>query len=328
MTHRVDPELVAPLQAFLAAYDGERRLDDIPAVRARASRLTAIAKAQAPPVEGVHTEDRQVPGLEGDPPVGVRIYRPRRPERSMPALLWIHGGGYVLGSIEADDVRIRQLAASIDCLIVSVEYRLAPEHPFPAPLNDCYAALRWLSAHAVDLGADPGRIAIGGASAGAGLAAGVALLARDRGEPAVAFQLLIYPMIDDRNVAPASASRPDSLQWTRENNLVGWRSYLGRDFGGDGVSAYAAVSRAADVSGLPPAFLCVGALDLFVNEDLAYAQRLIAAGISTELHVYPGAYHGFDILAPASAVSRHFLADRNSALRRALHGPEPLPAEE
>ncbi|MEP6918140.1 MAG: alpha/beta hydrolase fold domain-containing protein, partial [Acidobacteriota bacterium] len=217
MTHGIDPELVAPLHAFLANYGGERRLDDIPAIRARASELTAIAKAKAPPVAEVRTEDRQVPGPDGAPAVGVRIYHPGGRQAIRPALLWIHGGGYVLGSIEADDVRIKQLAASVECAVLSVEYRLAPEHPFPAALEDCYAALRWLSAGAADLGIDHRRIAIGGAGAAAGLAAALALLARDRSEVTVAFQLLIYPMIDDRNVLPASETHPDTLQWTREH---------------------------------------------------------------------------------------------------------------
>jgi acetyl esterase/lipase len=196
---------------------------------------------------------------------------------------------------------------------------LAPEHPFPAPVEDCYVGLKWLFAHANQLGVEPSRIAIGGASGGGGLAAGLALLARDRGEVQVAFQLLIYPMIDDRNVTPASYAITDPRMWNRESNRLGWKAYLGRDGGGADVSPYAAAARATDLANLPPAYIPVGALDLFVDEDIEYAQRLIQAGVPTELHVYPGAFHGFDLFAPSAMVSKQFKADRDSALKRALH---------
>jgi acetyl esterase/lipase len=237
----------------------------------------------------------------------------------LPALLWIHGGGYVLGNVEQDDLFAQRIALAVECVVVSVDYRLAPEHPFPAPLEDCYAALSWLAGHADELGVDPARIAIGGASAGGGLAAGLALLARDRAAVKVALQLLIYPMIDDRNVAPASAALPDTLLWTRENNLIGWRSYLGREPGGEGVSAYAAAFRATALEGLPPAYIAVGELDLFLHENIEYAQRLLRAGVATDLHVYPGAFHGFEGLAPGTDVARRLIADRDHVLKRALH---------
>jgi acetyl esterase/lipase len=319
MIHRVDPELVPPLDAFVSYYGGQRTLHDIPAVRAMAARLTALTKLQMPRSDAIDIEDRAVPGPPGAPDVVVRIYRARAHDGIRPALLWIHGGGYVLGSIEADDLRIQQLAEAVECTVVSVEYRLAPEHPFPAALEDCYAALKWLSSHASDLRIDRRRVAIGGASAGAGLAAGLALLVRDRAELAVAFQLLIYPMIDDRNVDRASDACLDTLLWTRDNNRAAWRAYLGDVADTSGVvSPYAAAFRATDVGGVPPAYLSVGELDLFINENITYAQRLIEAGVPTELHVYPGAYHSFDTLAPRSAVGRRFIADRDSALRRAL----------
>jgi len=187
------------------------------------------------------------------------------------------------------------------------------------PVEDCYAGLKWLFAHADELGVDPSRIAIGGASGGGGLAAGLALLARDRAEVRVAFQLLIYPMIDDRNVTPASYAITDPRMWHRESNRLGWKAYLGREGGGADVSPYAAAARATDLTNLPPAYIPVGALDLFVDENIEYAQRLVQAGVPTELHVYPGAFHGFDLFAPSARVSKQFKGDRDDALKRALH---------
>jgi len=215
-----------------------------------------------------------------------------------------------MGDIEQDDRLMKQLVKRVGCVAVSVDYRLPPEHPFPAPVEDCYAGLQWLFAHAGDLGVDPSRIAIGGASAGGGLAAGLALLTRDRGEVQVAFQLLIYPMIDDRNITPASYAITDPRVWHRESNRLGWKAYLGRDGGGDDVSPYAA-ARATDLTNLPSAYIPVGALDLFIDENIEYAQHLIQAGVPTELHVYPGAFHGFDVFAPSAAVSKQFKTERD-----------------
>src|ERR1700683_2731608 len=225
-----------------------------------------------------------------------------------------------MGDVEQDVRLIKKLFKRIDCVAVSVDYRLAPEHPFPAPVEDCYAALKWFFAHADELGVAPDRIAIRGASGGGGFAAGVGVLARARGEVKVSCQLLIYPMIDDRNVTPASYAITDPRMWNRESNRLGWKAYLGRDGGGADVSPYAAASRATDLKNLPPTYIPVGALDLFIDENIEYAQRLIQAGVPTELHVYPGAFHGFDMFAPSAAVSKQFKADRESALKRALHG--------
>jgi acetyl esterase/lipase len=319
MTHRLDPELAAPLEAWLTATKGGINLHDIPAARRMMDELAAAQLAKAPPIEGVSTEDRQVPGPAGAPNVLVRLYQPTERPDTLPALLWIHGGGYVLGSVERDDVLAKHLARVGQCVVASVEYRLAPEYPFPASVEDCYAALKWLSAHSAELGVNKSRIAVGGASAGGGLAAGLALLTRDRAEVEVAFQLLIYPMIDDRTIAPASETVPDTLVWTRENNRMGWRAYLGREPGGPDVSPYAAAARATDLRGLPPAYIPVGDLDLFLDENITYAQRLLAAGVPTELHVYPGAFHGFNGFVPGAEVSRRFNAERDHALKRMLH---------
>jgi acetyl esterase/lipase len=282
-------------------------------------KMMAALLASLPPVEGVTSQDQFAPGAQGDPAVRVRVYRPTDQPGRLPALYWIHGGGYVMGDIEQDDRLMKQMVKRIGCVTVSVDYRLAPEHPFPAPVEDCYAGLKWLFRHTGELGVEPSRIAIGGASGGGGLAAGLALLTRDRGEVQVAFQLLIYPMIDDRNVTPASHAITDPRMWNRQSNHLGWKAYLGRDGGGADVSPYAAAARATDLTNLPPAYIPVGALDLFVDENIEYAQRLIQAGVPTELHVYPGAFHGFDIFAPSATVSKQFKAERDSALRRALH---------
>jgi len=314
---QLDPELRVVLEAF--PTDKAVNLHDIPAARAKMRKLFTSLQATLPAVEGVTSRDHSVPGRQGDPAVRVRIYQPNDRPRLLPALLWIHGGGYVMGDIEQDDRLMKQLVKRIGCVAVSVDYRLPPEHPFPAPVEDCYAGLQWLFAHAGDLGVDSSRIVIGGASAGGGLTAGLALLARDRREVPVAFQLLIYPMIDDRNVTPASYAITDPRVWHRESNRLGWKAYLGRDGGGDDVSPYAAAARATDLTNLPPAYIPVGALDLFIDENIEYAQRLIQAGVPTELHVYPGAFHGFDVFAPSAAVSKQFKAERDHVLKRALH---------
>jgi len=316
MKDRLDPELAAPLETFLSLTGGGLDLYDISATRKRMDEMAAAQMAKMPAIEGIASMDRHVSGPDGD--VFVRIYQPTDRPATLPALVWIHGGGYVLGSVERDDLLARHLAKVAQCLVVSVEYRIAPEYPSPAAAEDCYAALKWLATHTSELGVELSRIAIGGASAGGGVAAGLALLTRDRAEVELTFQLLIYPMIDDRNVAPASETRPDTYVWTRENNLMGWQAYLGREPGGEDASPYAAASRATDLSGLPPAYIPVGELDLFLNENIEYAQRLLAAGVPTELHVYPGAYHGFNGIAPRADIAQRFNNGRDNALKRML----------
>ena len=313
--NRVDPELLPALELYPPT---ELNLENLAATREMGAKMNLEMNAQLPEVEGVTQEDQLVPGPAGDPDVRVRIYRPSEQKETSPGFLWIHGGGYLLGSIDGDDYGNKLRVKKVGCVIVSVDYRLAPEHPYPAPVEDCYAALKWTFDHADELGIDSSRIAIGGASAGGGLAAGLVLLARDRAENDVAFQMLVYPMIDDCNIAPASEALPDTLIWSRAKNLFGWTSYLGREPGGDDVPYTAAASRATDVSGLPPALIVVGDLDLFVDEDVAYARRLIQAGVPTELHVYPGAYHGFNGFAPGATVSRQCNATCNQAVKKAL----------
>ena len=312
---QLDPEL----RVILEKMPTDRPLDlsEIPVARGKMKKMVTAMLADLPAVEGVTSTDKAATGSHDGFAVPIRVYRPNHEPSKLPALLWIHGGGYVMGDIEQDDRLMRQLVTRIGCVAVSVDYRLAPEHPFPTPVEDCYAGLKWLFSNADELGID--RIAIGGASGGGGLAAGLALLARDRGEVQVAFQLLIYPMIDDRNVTPASHAITDPRVWNRESNRLGWKAYLGRDGGGAEISPYAAAARATDLTNLPPAYIPVGALDLFVDENIEYAQRLMQAGVPTELHVYPGAFHGFDLFAPSAKVSKQFKADRDDALKRALH---------
>jgi len=236
-------------------------------------------------------------------------------------LLWMHGGGYIMGSPEQEDLMVKHMVSAIGCVAVSVDYRLAPETRHPGPVEDCYAALKWLHTHASELGVDPTRIAIAGSSAGGGLAAALGLLARDRGEIPLAFQLLIAPMLDDRTCTLAEPHPyTGEFIWTRENNRFGWTSLLGQEPGLADVSPYAAAARAEHLEGLPPTFINVGALDLFLEEDLEYARRLTRAGVPTEFHIYPGAYHGFRMVADAQ-VTQTAARDQLAALKRALGDP-------
>ena len=316
-----DPEVAAALAVFEQLLPGGLDLSgDIPAARAFLQQLFGAMAAQAPEIPGVETSDHYAPGPEGAPEVMVRVYQPSDRPDTLPALLWIHGGGYVLGSVAEDDVKAKVMALQLNCVVASVEYRLAPEHPFPAGVEDCYAALKWFVAHAADFGVDAARVAIGGASAGGGLAACLGLLTRDRAEIDLAYQLLVYPMLDDRNVEQAGDGVPDAPVWSRANNLAGWRAYLGQEPGGDDVSLYAAAARAEDVSGLPPTYIGVGTPDLFRDEDFAYAQRLMAAGVPTEFHVYADGFHGFDGFAAETDIAKRFVGEQMHLLRQALHG--------
>lgn len=312
--HLVDPELLPaletmPLRSLSAANLAETRV------------LRAQLVAAAPPsnVTDVDVEERRIPGPPRAPEVRLLLYTPQNVRGHRSGFLHIHGGGYIIGQPEMTDARNRLLARDLGCVVVSVDYRLASETAFPGAVEDCYAGLRWLHAHADGLGVDRERIAIGGESAGGGLAASLALLARDRAEVPLAFQLLIYPMIDDRTATTIEPSPTvGEFGWSRESNGFGWASLLGRAPGGDDVSPYAAAARATELAGLAPAYLAVGALDLFLEEDLEYARRLMRAGVPVELHVYPGAFHGFQSLAPEASISKTFVRDYFAALRRAL----------
>ncbi len=306
----LDPEAAAAIEALpLATID----FGDYTAAYVR----DLMDNAPLPPLPPTTTvsEERSADG------VPVRVYTPANAPSPAPAVLFVHGGGFIFGKCLAVNARLNAWAEAFGCVVVSVDYRLAPEHPYPEPLEDCYTALTWLAGHAGELGVDATRTVLVGQSAGGGLAAGLALLARDRGEVPVAYQLLIYPMLDDRGITPSS--RHHAVVWSPRANVLGWSAYLGVLYGRGDVPAYAAPSRATDLHGLPPAFIAVGTVDIFCDEDITYALALLAAGVPVELHVYPGAFHGFEAMAPNTAVARRCNRDIDDALGRALSPRSP-----
>jgi acetyl esterase/lipase len=288
---------------------------DLEAGRAQLMAMLGAAPVELP--DDVTVEDHHTTTADGHELL-VRLYRPRRAGPRSAALYWMHGGGMILGNVSMDDALCASYATSVGIVVASVEYRLAPEFPDPTPIDDCYRGLAWLFDAAEALGVDPARIAIGGASAGAGLAAGLALMVRDRGDVRPCFQLLRYPMIDDRNETPSSHAITDLRVWNRSANLIAWSAYLDGRAGSSDVSVYAAPSRATDLSGLPPAIVMVGDLDMFLDEDIAYAQALLRAGVPTELHVYPGSFHGSDVMVPHADASQRCRRDELAALSRAF----------
>ncbi len=284
----LDPDLRPVLDAF-----------DLPQMDADA--VASIRSAKFPALElsdDVTRTDHLVPG---DPPVPVRVHRPVDAAGPLPAMVTMHGGGYVIGSYDMDDPLLDRWCPSLGLVGVSVEYRLAPETPYPGPLDDCYAALRWTHDHADDLGIDPSRIGIYGLSAGGGLAAGLGLLARDRGEVPVAFQFLDCPMLDYHGVTPSIPAQ-GLYVWNAASNEFGWRSYLGDLYGSDDIPPYASAAGATDLSGLPPTCVVVGAIDGFRDENIDYAQRLCQAGVDCELHVIAGLPHAYMLAPDAAAV--------------------------
>ncbi len=280
--------------------------------------MQAILAAPPPTSDKVDWREVRVPGLAGAPDVRCLLYLPKDASQPRPAILHIHGGGYILGAPEMTAPVNMKWAEDFGAVVLSVDYRLAPMTKHPGPVEDCYAALAWLSGQAAEFNIDTTRLGVAGESAGGGLAAALALLARDRGEYPLAFQHLIFPMIDDRTVThPDPSPYVGQYLWTREKNDLGWTSLLDCAPGSDDVSPYAAPARAEDVAGLPPTYLACGALDLFIEENLEYARRLIRAGVPVEMHVYPGAPHGFHMLADAG-VTRTATRDALTALGKAL----------
>lgn len=305
--HLVDPELLPMLDAAPAFQLSHALLPDL--------RTRKFAPPLPPVVPNeVVRRDVSVPGLNGAPDVRLVTYTP--PGSGPFACIYhIHGGGFVSGSAGILEFMHRPLAQELGCVIVSVDYRLAPETTFPGNIEDCYAGLAWARAHAGDLNIDPDRIGVMGESAGGGLAAALALMVRDRGDARLAFQVLTYPALDDRTCTAPPHPFAGEFLWTLANNRFGWTALLGQEPGGPDISPYAAPARADDFAGLPPTFMMTGALDLFVEETIAYARCLLRAGVPTEFHVYPGAFHAFDASSEAR-VSQQARHDRLEALRR------------
>lgn len=315
----MDPEVLSLLQPLLAAAAELEppAVGDIVTRRERARPFFQGLADNREPVSGVEMQRHTLVTDDGAE-LDLAWYFPTAAQLPGSAVLYLHGGGMIYGMAEtapAYDSAMRGYVAAAGVPMLTVDYRVAPEYPHPTPVEDCYAALGWLAENASALGVDPARVAVAGDSAGGGLAAGVSLLARDRGGPALAAQLLIYPMLDDRTTSPDPHLAVETLTWTYEDNVTGWGALLGAAAGGDDVSIYAAPARAEDLTGLPPTYLDIGDLDIFREEDVAYARRLSAAGVPTELHLHPGCPHAFEALAPAADVSKRVIADRVRRLR-------------
>ena len=318
MALSLDPELLPVLEPLMAAAAELEppAIGDVTTRRERALPFFEALGKMRGSISGVETTRHSVTAADGTE-LELEWYFPTS-EPAGGAVLYLHGGGMIYSLAETRpgyDAVLRSYVAATGTPMLLVDYRVAPEHPDPTPVEDCYAALCWLADNAAMLGFDPARLAVAGDSAGGGLAAGVSLLARDRGGPALAAQLLIYPMLDDRNTFADPHLPEELLTWSYEDNITGWGALLGERAGGDDVSIYAAPIRALDVAGLPPTYIDVGDLDIFRDEDIAYAARLSAAGVPTELHVHPGCPHAFEALAPGAGVSARAVADRMRWLR-------------
>ena len=318
MALQIDPQVLAGLEPIVtaAAERGPLAVGDVATRRQYAGQVFAEVAASRPPVTGVDVREFSMTTDDGATVPLKWYHRPGAPAPGS-AALYLHGGGMIFSLAELGhlyDPAAREYVAASGVPMLVVDYRVAPEFPHPVPVEDCYAAFLWLIAHAGDLNVDPARVAVMGDSAGGGLAAGLCLLNRDRGGPAIAQQLLIYPMLDDRCPPPEPDIAP-FLTWTYDDNVTGWSALLGEDAGTAKVDRYAAPARADDLSRLPATYIDVGDLDLFRDGDIAYATRLLRAGVPTELHLLPGCPHAFEGLAPTANVSQRALADRVRRLR-------------
>ncbi len=315
---RFDPELAAVLTGFPVAVDMAAGLadPDVVAMLRSTVGMLEMTGVGVPTDERVEVSDRTVAGGPGHDALRLRVYRPHRRSGPLPAVLFFHGGAFLIGDPETEEHRCLAYAADGGCVVVSVDYRLAPEHPFPAGVDDCYAALEWTVAHAAELDADAARLAVAGSSAGGGLAAAVAQMTRDRGGPSLRLQLLNYPVVDDTMTTGSMTAFADTPLWTNGASAEMWRQYLGDRPGT--VSPWAAPARAGSLQGLAPAYVMTCEFDPLRDEGIAYAQRLLHSGVPTELHQYPGTFHGFDLVAPTSQVARRAVAEQVAALVRAL----------
>jgi acetyl esterase/lipase len=311
-----DPELEATLALLGDQLPPSITPEMIPLLRQGASPFDlsvddVLAEA------GIARRDVTIPGHDGDE-IQVSVLSRQGLTGIGPGVFHTHGGGMILGDRFVGLQHFLRWITEFDAVVVTVEYRLAPEFPDPYPVRDCYAGLVWTAEHADELGIDPDRLIIAGASAGGGLAAGTAMLARDEGGPALAGQVLIYPMLDDRDQTVSTAQIDGVGVWDRTSNITGWSALLGDRRATADVSVYAAPARATDLSGLPPAFIDCGSAEVFRDEDVAYATALWQAGVQAELHVWPGGFHGFDMMAPHTAIAQAMVATRDSWVARVL----------
>ncbi len=316
-SERFDPELIEPLKSLQDVFDGPIDLSDLAAVRGVFDQVAEAKVSEAAAIDGVTCSESSLQGRNGNL-IALRIYCPEDAAALGPAMLWAHGGGMVLCNYRQDEPFLRKLCRASGVVIVSVNYRLAPEHPFPAAVNDCYDALRHLHENAESLGIDRTRIGVGGVSAGGGIAAGLALMVRDRGDFALSSQLLLFPMLDDRNVGKPDQEPDNTPVWTLDNNRFGWSAYLGKA-AGESVSAYAAPLRATRLSDLPPCYLLAAEFDLFVAENTAYAAAMTEAGVDVKLDDFPNAYHAFHSLAPEAGISKTVMERCAGHLRDTLN---------
>ena len=317
MVLALDAQVDAEMAPFLAALgDREQPVGDVNARRVNGHRMFDRVAASREPASGVEATGDSLTAYDGVT-LSASWYHRSKSEQPGSAVLYLHGGGMIFGLEHIGkmyDLAVRDYVAATGVPMLVVDYRIAPEFPYPTPVEDCYTALVWLAEQAPTLGVDPCRLAVMGDSAGGGLAAGVCLMARDRGGLAIAQQLLIYPMLDDRTSTPDPQLLP-FLTWTYDDNLTGWGALLADGVGGDDVSPYAAPARAEDLTGLPDTYVDVGDLDIFRDEDITYARRLSDAGVPTELHLHPGCPHAFDALAFGADVSQRAITDRTRRLR-------------
>lgn len=313
----LDPELAAGMAAAPEFRTGEMTAQTLPERRRLIAEFSEFSDDLLKRDGAYEVSTRLIPGPPGAPDIELLICLPTGAAAPVPAIYHSHGGGLVLGDNRTGIQGMTELAAPHQAAVVSVEYRLAPEARYPGPVEDCYAGLAWTAEHAAELGIDPARIIVGGASAGGGLSAAVALLARDRGGPGLAGQLLLSPMLDDRNDTP-SARQAESGPWNRSSNEFAWTALLGDQRGGPDVPPYAAPARAGDLSGLPPAYIDVGSSETFRDEAVAYASRIWQAGGAAELHVWPGGFHMFSGMIPEAALSKDAAQAPARWLRRLL----------
>ncbi|MFJ2559222.1 MULTISPECIES: alpha/beta hydrolase [unclassified Streptomyces] len=314
-----DPELataLAAVQEFMPT--GGLKLGSIPDRRLLAGQAPTPSHEELSLDGTYRVEERQVPGPQGAPDIKLLICRPAEARTPTAAVYHVHGGGMIMGDSRTFLPELLSTVRGMGIAVVSVEYRLAPETPHPGPVEDCYAGLVWTVEHADELGIDPARVVIAGGSAGGGLTAAVALLARDRGGPELTAQMLMSPMLDDRNDSYSAIQMAGLGIWDRAENQVGWTALLGDAVGGPDVSPYGAPARATDLSGLPPTFIDVGAAETFRDEAVTYAGRIWQAGGQAELHVWPGVFHGSLGFAPQARVSQDTFAAYRAWLRRVL----------